>query len=77
MIEKISLAIVGESGAVIPIQQSDERLDIKIDAAIADTFSQICFRNNSIEDAEIKTSEKFLLLLNLYEFQKEMKRNEA
>ncbi len=76
MIEKISLALLNESGEVVPIDKvTDARLEIKIEVAIADLFSQICFRNNSIEDPEIKNAEKFFFALNLKNYLKEMKEN--
>lgn len=73
--EKISLAIVGESGDAVPIKQTVERLEIKIETAIADTFSAICFANNNIADNEVKTSAKFAFAVALTNYLKEMNRN--
>ena len=76
MIEKISLALLNESGDVVPVERvTDAQLEIKIDVAIADLFSQICFRNNSIKDQEIKVAEKFYLAKNLKNYLKEIKDN--
>lgn len=74
MIEKISLCLVNESGDVVPIERvTNQQLEIKIDVAIADVFSQICARNNAINDQEIKTAEKFTFAANLQNYLKEMK----
>jgi len=76
MIEKISLVLINESGDTVPIEQATfTQLEIKIDVAIADIFSKICFRNNDITDAEIKTAEKFIFALNLKNYLEEMKEN--
>lgn len=69
MIEKISLLLANESGDFVPIETPNNvQLEMKIDIAIADIFSQICFRNNSIVDQEIKTAEKFFFALNLKKY---------
>ncbi len=76
MIEKISLTIVGESGQMLEIEKvTPQQLEIKIETATADLFSEICRRNNAIEDVEIRAAEKFLFASRLNEFLKEM-RNE-
>lgn len=73
MIEEIKLALINESGDAIPIEKmSGERVAVRIDIAIADLFSQICFRNNAITDAEIHNAEKFLFALNLKNYLEEM-----
>ncbi len=74
MIEKISVAFVNESGEIVPMRKG-ANLELKIDATIADLFSEICFRNNSIKDEEIKAAEKFNLAKNLNNYLKEMKKN--
>ena len=73
MIEKVSIAIVGESGDIVPIK--NHNLEMKIETAIADNFSEICYRNNSIKDEEIKTAEKFAFAVALNNYLKEMKEN--
>ena len=74
MIEKITLMLTNESGESVPIEKvTDAQIEIKIDVAIADIFSKICFRNNSIQDQEIKTAEKFIFAANLNRYLKEMK----
>ena len=73
MIEKISLVLTNESGDSVPIEQATfTQLEIKIDVAIADIFSKICFRNNDITDAEIKVAQKFHLAMNLKNYLEEM-----
>ena len=77
MIEKISLVLINESGDVVPVAKtSDTKIEIKIEEQIADIFSQICFRNNSIADAEIKIAEKFYFALNLKNYLEEIKKND-
>ncbi len=77
MIEKISFALIDESGNMIPIRevQKNARIEIKIDIAIADIFSEICFINNSITDMEIKVAEKFQLAKILKNHLEEIKEN--
>jgi hypothetical protein len=76
MIEQISLVLADESGNFVPVEKTSlAQIEIKIDVAIADLFSQICFRNNSIEDQEIKTAEKFHLAKTLNNYLEEMKKN--
>ncbi len=73
MIEQITLALISESGDVVPIEtENNSRLEIKLDVAIADLFSKICFANNDIKDAEIKLAEKFNLARNLKNYLEEM-----
>ena len=74
MIERIYLAIVGESGAIVPIEKTSQtKIESKIETAIADLFSEICRRNNEIADEEIKIAEKFLFANRLKEYLEEMK----
>lgn len=76
MIEKISLGLISESGETIEmLKASNAQIESKIETAIADTFSAICFGNNSIADEEIKLAEKFNFALNLKNYLKEMKEN--
>jgi len=76
MIEKISLALISESGDVVHLEkETAARLEIKIDIATADLFSSICFRNNTIADAEIKTAEKFFFALKLKKYLEEINEN--
>lgn len=73
MIEKISLALINESGETVPIEKTTAaQIEIKLETAIADLFSEICCRNNSIEDQEIKTAEKFFFALNLKKYLEEI-----
>lgn len=74
MIGKISLALVDESGSVIPIEKTTpQQLEIKIEITVADLFSQICFQLNNIADAEVKVAEKFQLAKTLINHLEEMK----
>lgn len=74
MIEKISLGLIDESGNFIAIKDATTtQTEIKIEMIIADTFGAICFRNNSIQDQEIKNAEKFHFALNLKKYWEEIK----
>lgn len=77
MIEKISFALIDESGNTVPVRESQRnaQIEIKIDIAIADLFSEICFINNSIADTEMKVAEKFELAKMLKNHLEEMKEN--
>lgn len=73
MIEQIKLVLTNESGDVVPIGKvSSVQLEMKIEVAIADIFSKICFLNNNIKDEEIKLAEKFNLAKNLKNYLEEM-----
>lgn len=72
MIEQINLVLANESGDFVPIRAAG--VEMKIETAIADLFSEICRRNNDISDAEIKTAEKFNFCLNLKNYLEEMKK---
>ena len=74
MIEKISLALVNESGEMILIGE-EKHLAAKIEIAIADTFAEIRSRINALPDEEIKTAERFNFALNLKNYLKEIKEN--
>lgn len=73
MIEKITVALVGENGDIVPLK--NHHVTLKIETAIADTFTEICFRNNSITDAETQTAEKFAFAVALNNYLKEIKQN--
>lgn len=72
MIEKITLALINESGDVVPIKQG-ESAGVKIDVAIGELISQINSRINSIDDQEIRTAEKFTFALKLKNHLQEIK----
>lgn len=72
MIDKISLTLMNESGNVLPVKETDERLEIKIEVAIADLFSSICYINNDIKDKEIKIAEKFSFAVYLRNYLEEI-----
>ncbi len=73
MIEKISIALINESGDYVPITKATTtQIEIKIEMAIADTFSEICRRLNDLTDDEIKLAEKFNLAKNLKTYLEEM-----
>lgn len=74
MNEKIQLALINESGGVIPLEKTkDVRVEMKLEETIADLFSEICRRNNSIADEEIKYARKFDFALVLQNYLKETK----
>ena len=73
MIEKISLALINESGDCVAIPGEITQMESRIETAIADTFSEICRTNNNISDKEIKIAEKFFFALNLKNYLEEMK----
>jgi predicted mannosyl-3-phosphoglycerate phosphatase (HAD superfamily) len=72
MIEQIKLALINESGDFVPIKTSNVKLEMKIEMAIAETFSEICKRLNDLTDEEIKLAEKFNLAKNLKNYLEEM-----
>lgn len=72
MIEKITLCLADESGAVIALAASPLKIQSKLDTLIADTFSEIVCRQQSIADEEIKIAEKFHLARALKKYLEEM-----
>ena len=76
MIEKISLALMNESGEFLEVENvSHLQMAIKIEIAIADTFAEIRNRINALADEEIKIAERFNFALNLKNYLKEIKEN--
>lgn len=76
MIEKISLALMNESGEFLEVENvSHLQMAVKIEIAIADTFAEIRNRINALDDEEIKTAERFNFALNLKNYLKEIKEN--
>ena len=72
MNKQINLVLANESGDFVPVRSNN--VETRIETAIADLFSEICRRNNDIQDAEIKIAEKFNFCLNLNNYLEEMKR---
>ena len=73
MSEKIQLALINESGAVIPLDKPKAvRVEMKLEETIADLFSAICRRNNQIADDNIKYARKFDFALALQNYLREM-----
>lgn len=78
MIERISFALIDESGNVVPIEPlKTVNVGVKIEMAIADCFAEIRSEINELRDDEIKIAEKFNFALNLQRFLKEMKETYA
>ena len=75
MIEKISIRAVNESGEYITLDKSIMKIQSGLDVVIADVFSEIIQRQQSIADDEIRASEKFYFAQSLTNYLKEMKEN--
>lgn len=77
MIEQIKFALVNESGDIVPLGKvTCVNVEMNLESVIAETFTEICFRNNNISDSEIQTAEKFFFALNLKNYLEEMKEND-
>ena len=74
MIEKISLVIANESGDFIEVD-SNGKLEVKIDVAVAESFSRICAGMNSIENEPTKNAEKFNFALYLKNYERRINEN--
>ncbi len=72
MISKISICAVNENGDSIALDESIIKIQSGLDVVIADTFSAIVRKQQSIDDEEIKSEEKFFFALNLKKYLKEM-----
>lgn len=76
MIEKISIALIDESGNFIEIpKQSSGKIESKLEESLADLFTAICFANNEIEDGEIRLAEKFHFANFLQNYLREQNKN--
>ena len=75
MVEKIIMQIADESGNTVEIVESDLKIQSKLDATIADYFSQIIFAQQAIPDDEIRIAEKFNLAHELKLYIQEMRKN--
>lgn len=74
MIEKISVALVNESGGLI-VPLAERNIESRVETAIADTFSEICRRHNSIADRDAKIAAKFHFAAALKNYLQEQKEN--
>ena len=68
MINKISLQLVNESHDTIPVAAENANVESLLEIAMAEMFSEICTRNNNLDDKEIRVDEKFRFCLNLREY---------
>ena len=68
MIEKIKAHLINESGDAIPIKDSKINIESLLEISTADYFSEICKRNNNLNDDEIRADEKFRFALCLREY---------
>lgn len=75
MIETITLVLTNDDGEILPVKPKDIKPDVLIEIETADLFTEICKLNNSIEDAQIKTAEKFHFALSLKNYVEDIKRN--
>lgn len=66
MTEKISLAIIDRNGNALEVKNNtNQRIESRLEEIIADTFTDICFRNNGIKDDSERLDEKFKFAVRL------------
>lgn len=73
MLNKISLALIDESGTVIPIQEKNYRIEGSLDIAIVELYAATMNRFKEMPDEETKFAAKFELVNLLTNFLKETK----
>lgn len=74
MEEKISMALIDESGNFIAVNKSDLKIESEIEIQIADSFTEINqnLNNKLKDDDERRIAEKFRLCQHLKSFMEEI-----
>lgn len=73
MLNKISLALIDESGTVIPVNEKSYRVEQNLDISILELYTATLDRFKEITDEESKFAAKFELVNLLTNFLKENK----
>lgn len=73
MLNKISLALIDESGTVIPVNEKPYRVEENLDNSILELYSATFNRFKEMNDEEEKFAAKFELVNLLTNFLKETK----
>mgnify|MGYP001370621486 CR=1 FL=1 len=76
MLNKISLALIDESGTVIPVNEKRYRVEENLDISILELYTATLNRFKEISDEEAKFAAKFELVNLLTNFIKENKDDE-
>lgn len=76
MLNKISLALIDESGTVIPISEKTYQVEMRMDETILNLYSATFNRFKEMTDAELKFAAKFELITLLTNFLEETKEDE-
>ena len=73
MLNKISLALIDESGTVIPVNEKRYRVEENLDISILELYTATFNHFKEIDDEELKFAAKFELVNLLTRFLKETK----
>lgn len=73
MLNKISLALIDESGTVIPVNEKPYRVEENLDISILNLYTATLDRFKQMKDDEAKFAAKFELVNLLTNFLKENK----
>ena len=76
MLNKISLALIDESGTVIPVNEKSYRVEQNLDLSIIELYTATMNLFKEITDEEAKFAAKFELVNLLTNFLKENKHDE-
>jgi hypothetical protein len=76
MLNKISLALIDESGTVIPVNEKPYRVEENLDNSILELYSATFEHFKQMNDDEAKFAAKFELVNLLTNFLKENKTND-
>ncbi len=76
MLNKISIALIDESGAVIPVTEKPYQVEMKLDAAILELWADSANRFKAITDEEERFAQKFEFVNLLTKFFKEINDND-
>lgn len=76
MLNKISLALIDESGTVIPVNEKPYRVEENLDISILNLYTATLDRFKAMDDEETKFAAKFELVNLLTNFLKETKQDD-
>lgn len=76
MLNRISLALIDESGTVIPVNEKPYRVEENLDISILNLYTATLDHFKQINDEETKFAAKFELVNLLTNFLKEIKQDD-
>lgn len=76
MLNKISIALIDESGNIVPVNEKPYQVEMKLDSAILDLWTESANRFKSITDEEERFAQKFEFVQIVTNFLRENREDE-